>query len=426
MSPNQQVWEQIRVNLERKHGIPTSAGTGGQGSKTAAVSTAIESSESEADDALALQSGPARKRPGPKFIQYGSRRPVGRRPKISAVSERRESDMNQQKTAQSMARAVSRQIAELKAREHSRRDAALSASAKTKVSKNLTPRSRKELVDQVFRPIDKSPLEQEQAAPKEIEDPFASLHVDFAAEQRTELKAVNFLKGGRGRAVVAQEPTEAVEQDLRAREQAVLADAGRDRPSTDDYVFDVQKDLNGGVRAMEKDAAQMATQESTEAQREALANVAEGKKANAAKKRLTAIATSHGQAGSVATSLPAKEAQEGLEQAEEQVHEAEERKGMDKTFQALGKIWAKKTNDAKLNSELATEVRVNQKIEQVRLAKAMEIQDDQEAAQLEDIDTEWEHQFPGTALPKVAKKVQSTSGWSAFSNELAEKGIHKF
>ena len=28
----------------------------------------------------------------------------------------------------------------------------------------MTPRSRKELVDQVFRPIDKSPLEQEQAA----------------------------------------------------------------------------------------------------------------------------------------------------------------------------------------------------------------------------------------------------------------------
>merc|ERR1719161_2686739 len=45
VSPNQQVWEQIRVNLERKHGIPSSAGTGGQGSKTAAVSTAIESSE---------------------------------------------------------------------------------------------------------------------------------------------------------------------------------------------------------------------------------------------------------------------------------------------------------------------------------------------------------------------------------------------
>lgn len=340
--------------------------------------------------------------------------------KLSAVSS-----ATSDKTAQTLARSVSKRIAEIKARERERREEKLEASAKKITGE--TPRDRKELVDQVFHPSDEAVALPKNAAEslkkastpensEQTEDPFAALKVDFNAEQKSEFKSAGkdteFLKARKAsEPKVAQDTMSTVDQELKKREKEVVAAAGSDKVDKSDFVYDVEK--IDGMKAIEKDAVQSAQQERTAAVTEAAKTQEELKK----KKRRLVIKKEDPKAKKAAAAAPAvPEKKESLVEAVKKVQEGEDRKGFDNTFQALGKIWAAKTHDEKLNSELAEEVKVNRAVTKARLAKAIAIEENNEADALDDIDKQWKHQFPGSS---AQDKTQPRSEWSDMDHYLA-------
>jgi len=416
VSPGQQVWEQIRDNMDRKKPVdfPRSVFPGRKEPTTAELV--------DAEQVVVLKP----KHDGSKFIQYNGRRPTGRHRKISAMSQQSNAEKSSRATRR-MVQVVSKRVAELKARERERRENHWDSLARKVTKTERTAWDRKREVDHVFHPeSNNSPGKHVVTGNKEaehgFEDPFANLDADFGTTYGQELKTyrTSLLKKVKKEIKVVADPTEQLEKDIKLRELEVITQAGADVPSTVDFVFDVNKDLIGGLHTMEKDAEGMAAAQGTKAVEEAKA---EGDVRRAAKKRKEKHAEL-AKAPVVSTKPPFRQKEESLAKAFQGVHAAEDQMQLDHSMQALGSLWAAKTNDKVLNSELAIEAIENRNVERAKFEKVLEIEDREEADALDSIDKEWKNSFPGTSSQrKVTQKKRAHSSWGTLSDDLTGRVI---
>lgn len=199
VQPNQAVWEQIRERMERKKQAAPVA-TGKSAAIAAAPKPVVETTPQIDDILTGLKK--ARRALGPKFIQYTSKHPVGRKQLAAVVSRKKTAKkMTTEHHSNQKLNSIERQIAVLKAQRKKRaqeeevvREGAIRSTAQQPESKRPWAHVWKPTEENTADPKDKhhkyekrllsEPADQSQP----FEDPFAALHVNFDAEQAIQQK----------------------------------------------------------------------------------------------------------------------------------------------------------------------------------------------------------------------------------------------